>query len=178
MTTQRKVYVGVLGLALAALVLDRALLGGGGSPQSAAASSALSDSVAPSTTNAVVVPASVVEAAGNVEFNTAWRQLSIRVNALAVADVTHDAFRPGDSWISEAETAPAALPAEQFAQTHRLDAVMMADDVLGQGYALVDGAPIQVGGILEGFELIEVGSNWARFEASGYVVELRVPAAR
>ena len=177
MPHQRTVYAAALGLALVSLVVDRLFLGGASGPADAAASTSAAPGAPGSATAATAAVAPVAASLDAGEMLADRLDLIARSHALLLDDV-HDAFRAAPDWYppqraaqgTTDNTAPATV--ETFPIRHRLMAVLQGDG--GVDRAIVDGRPVRVGQIVDGFRLLNVTTRSALFERDGQTVELQI----
>jgi len=171
---ERNVFIGILGLALAGLAVDRLFLGSGATGPAQASAAAEAFAVDPASE---ALEVELIDAEEEPEpFTSA---LAGRLEAFArnagheVGDLP-DVFEPSPSWRSApssegADTARPASAAETFRANHRLTAVMLSDSNPG---AVVDGEFLRIGRELDGFVLRSVSERTAVFEADGEQAEL------
>ncbi len=171
-----KLVVCILGLAVAALVADRALLGSGKpGPKEATAEPSAAPAAATNT------PAKCPPATPRQSRETVQESLTCRLKAISEADgfdsaKVRDAFCLAPAWAKDLGPAVPSSPeqdkAKQLKMDHQLMAVMMARE---GGYAIVDGKCLRIGQVLDGFTLISVTEHSAVLESDGLRVELKVP---
>lgn len=191
-TRERKIYLGMLALGLAALSLDRVLTDAPG-PRSASASvaSSLSDAAdvtaASPVTPVTVMPTApaIQPTAGSQTPRLAQRLAAFgREQGIAPQDAAN-AFVPSSQWLDESRAAVAAqvneaIPAgpseaEQFLHAHKLNGIIA--DKHG-GLAIVNGKPVALGQSVGGFRLTELHPRHAVFTSTdGEVVKMTFPAA-
>jgi hypothetical protein len=174
---KRKLIVCVLGLAVAALLADRALLGSGKpGPKEAVAEPSAAPAAAPN------APGQSPVAPPRQSRETVQESLACRLKAVSEADGfdsanVRDAFCLSPAWTKDlgpaAPSSPQQDKAEQLKMDHQLVAVMMAGE---GGYAIVDGKCLRIGQVLDGFTLISVTDKSAVLESDGIRVELKVPS--
>ena len=177
LSKKRKVIVCILGLAVAALLADRALLGSGKpGPKEAAAEPSAAPAAAPNT------PAKSPAAPPRQSRETVRESLACRLQALSEAGGSdsanvRDAFCLSPAWTKDlgpaAPSSPEQDKAEKLKTDHQLMAVMVARE---GGYAIVDGKCLRIGQVLDGFTLISVTEKSAVLESDGIRVELKVPS--
>lgn len=173
---KRKVIVCILGLAVAALLADRALLGSDKpGPKEAAAEPSAAPADAPNT------PDQSPAAPPRQSRETVQESLACRLKAISEADgfdsaKVRDAFCLSPAWTKDlgpaAPSSPEKDKAEQLKMDHQLMAVMVGRE---GGYAIVDGKCLRIGQALDGFTLISVTEKSAVLESDGIRVELKVP---
>lgn len=191
-TRERKIYLGMLALGLAALSLDRMFSDAPG-PRSASASVASSFSDAADVTGvSPVAPVTVVPIAPAIQTDSGLQtpRLAQRLAAfgqehgIAPQDAAN-AFVPSAQWVDESRTAAAvqmdqAIPtgpseAEQFLHAHKLSGIMA--DKQG-GLAIVNGKPVALGQSVGGFRLTELHPRHAVFTSTaGEVAKMTFPTA-
>lgn len=179
---QRKLAVGLLGLALGALVVDRTLLSPAGAtaaPPAAALPTAAADASAPGP-----APAATTENSGP-SVGSAKKPASPGVNerldrALGTPKWSTEellgSLRPSPKWATDSgSNRDAADPSLAFDQKHHLKAVMGSRDNDENRVALVGGQPLRVGDTLDGMKLVSVRARSAVFEAGSVRVVLSLP---
>ena len=185
LTRERTIILSVLGVAVAALLLDQ-LLGGPSvtGPSAAAADTGEAEptaAVADGTEAAApVLPPSGDPLASNAGSVTQQLEYFRQSQQLTLANIG-DAFHPGQEWLAaqqetEAETAE-NLPqyaADLFAREHSLSAVMKGSQ---GGYAIIDGRIVRLGDHLDGFRLVSVSDNAVIMAAKDARVVLKLDAS-
>lgn len=171
---ERNVFIGILGVALAGLAVDRVFLGSGATGPAEASAAAEEYAVDPFSD---VLEVELVEAADEAEPLTS--ALAGRLEEFARSDQRDtgdlpDIFEPSASWrgMPSSDGAVAsrpASPAEAFQAAHRLNAVMLSDSKPG---AVVDGQFLTIGQDLDGFVLTSVNERSAVFKAENEQAEL------
>ncbi len=189
MSKQKKVLLGVVGVGLAVVALDRLVFLGevtGGPTEASAATSAAM----------VSAPASFEPAAGRADtpaVDPAASRASASAGAVSVADQlrraaeklnlqgppAREAFEPSRAWVGTRRQADEAGPrdhvADRFRSDHRLMGVMRRGD---RPVAIVNGTPMSVGQRLDGFTLVSIDPSartpTATFEKGTTRVELRL----
>jgi hypothetical protein len=193
LSKQHKVYGAVLGLAMAALGADRFLF-----TAPADDASVVEAVVVERTPQKRVAAADVKPGAGADGGVADRRAIADRLDEVAQAagynlEAVSDAFTPSPVWVKPVEAAPAAVVAvapvtksqdaeraRQFAQAHRLTAVMNGGR---QGLAVVNGKPLRPGEVLDGFTLVSLtasprdGAHKATFQRGAERIELRLNVA-
>jgi hypothetical protein len=167
LTRERKIFVAVLGLALAALVTDR-LTSTSDSAAAAAESDRSSLLLASSSTATSSGKGPSISAPAGDELSLA-RRLAAAVSAAKVGDERggRDLFRVPAKWSKEVEvnSAEAArVAAEQFARSHRLGAIAHN---AGGAVAVVDGKLLHTGAVVDGFRLLNIARDSAVFQGPG-----------
>ncbi len=186
LTRQRKWLLGVMGLGIAAVVVDRTLMG---DPTAANASSAAADSEALLIDAAdreadapVPVAAPVAPGEGPLDLSDFSERLAglTPLGQDASADRA-DAFAPPAAWVvqplaqpepGEPQAVSAVLTPAEFERRHELNGTMRAD---GMQIAVLDTKPYRVGQIVDGYVLRHVASRLAVWECqeTGESVVLR-----
>lgn len=176
MNTQRKITIGLLAVAMLALVADRIFLDGGTGPQSASAESA-DDSTSVERYNLSVAPS----AAESDQIFLANRLQSVQAMENFDLDAVPNAFKPSSSWIQpKAEivqhaTKPKQVPVidtvAQFIKEKHLNAVVGTGDGAG---VIVNGKRWTVGRTVDGWTLKGVTTRTALFERNGKLAELSI----
>jgi hypothetical protein len=173
MNRKRWIYVGVLGVASVAFIVDRLFLG---TPETAEAKPAAQTPKAARPTAASKKPQGQPVV---VDPSLAW------LEKLAEPGTERDVFAPSPEWLarSKAEAAEAAAAAERekgpqpgspraFEEAHKLQATT----VMGQGgLAVVDGQCLSVGETLDGFRLARVEAGQVEFRRGADRVTLTLP---
>jgi hypothetical protein len=175
---ERNVFIGILGVALTGLAVDRVFLGSGATGPAAASAAAEAYAVDPSSdgieleiTDADAQPVSLTSAlAGRLEEFA-------RSGGQEPGDLP-DVFEPSVSWqgasVSDGAVASRPLNAsEAFQAAHRLNAVMLSNSNPG---AVVDGEFLRIGQGLDGFVLTSVNERSAVFEGENEQAELALDA--
>lgn len=174
LSTSRKAYLVLLGLAVTAFLVDRLFLGGpAAAPQQARASvdAGRADRTAP----AAQPQHPPARAASEADAQS----LAHRLAALAGSEgfdpaSVGDAFAPSKVWLSRPQAARAATQpsaAQRFPGAHRLTSVVLAG---GRGWAIVDAKVVQIGQQLDGFTLVGLTHDRAVFQAGQDRVELKL----
>lgn len=182
MTRQRKWLLGVLGVGVAAVVVDRALLGG---PDSVNASDEGPAVEAP-VTDGGIVPAEetaapvAASASGPIDLSEFARRLEAMPEAATGSLGRADAFEPPADWLTEPDEIGSVAAPEQptselsraFSASHILNATIHDD---GAAIAVLDGKLVSVGEVVDGFTLRRVSNRMTvwQAEATGEWVVLR-----
>ena len=172
LSKQRKAYVGVLGLGLAALVVDRSVGSSATSPSSAAAGVGMT------------IPTNEsqeLSARPTVGGQTVAERLE-ELRDRAAPESTPDAFARVQSWYeSEREPAPAASE-KPLSSVYRLSSVLTDRD--GKAlFAIVNGQKIALAEEVQGIRLVDAGGTkggspgFATIEVGGERIELRMKEA-
>ncbi len=168
LTRERKVLIAVAGLAAAAVVGDRLLMGGEFTgPQSASAgvSAAVGDQAGPTPDLAAVVADPTPAFTG--------RSIAQRLDDADQETRTSDAavpdpFAPSNLWLSESAQGSAAVPLafepREFVQRHPLDAVTAKGDTR---FAIVAGKLMKAGDAVEGVKLEHIGDRFVVWDGHG-----------
>lgn len=169
LSTSHKVYVAILAIAVAAFVGDRLLRDSGSTPPGPAQAKAgppPGGAVRPPAPPAAPSPGrpSLADRLEALEDDPDLDPTSIR-----------DAFVPADAWLAELkvpepDTSEPSL-AEKFAASHEVTAVLLAGS---GGCAVVNGKVVQIGQVLDGFELVGLARERATFQVGQERVELRL----
>lgn len=175
LSNKRKLSFAVLGLMVAALGVDRFILGNGaGGPQSAAASTP--DQLVPSPS----VPLASVPKAARPERSIALRLADLRESLPDTDNRGVDLFHATPEWLipppaPEApvvkETAPVVDLLKDFASKHRLTSVMLGGNT---SMVVIDGIYVKQGEVFAGLRLTKVERGAATFEEGGKFVRLTV----
>ncbi|MBL7140608.1 MAG: hypothetical protein ISS74_06830 [Planctomycetes bacterium] len=179
LTRSRKLCVAILGLALAALAVDRVFLASGTSGPKAAGASSL-----PAPDSADAAGASqdkkTLPAADRPPTLAARLESAAEQFALAPTEM-RDGFSIAETWLAELQVPTAAHPpgpaepqpsaAEAFAGRHTLTSVILTSQ---GGSAVIDGKVVPLGQAVDGFTLLRLTRESAVFGAAGEEVELRL----
>jgi len=187
MSKQKKVLLGVVGVGLAVVALDRLVFLGevtGGPSEASAATSAgmASASFEPAAGRADTAAADATAARANVSADVVsvadqLRRAAEKLNLQGPP--VREAFVPSEAWVGPrghaTEAAPRDQAAERFRSDHRLMGVMRRGD---RPVAIVNGIAMSVGQRLEGFTLVSIDPSArtpkATFEKGKTRVELRL----
>ena len=190
-TKSQKICAGFLGLAVAAFVVDRWVIGFD-DPATPATARAPRPAPSPATAPPLAQPATLSgTSAASPAPQAAGPTLASRLSAIAeVRGLSRgsvgDAFRPSEAWLALAAPPPAPEPqapvaqavaprridhAALFKQRHTLTAVMKNGRA---GLAIVNGRLYEVGQYVGGFKLTEVGLTEAKFWGKGTRVTLKL----
>ncbi|MDH3583143.1 MAG: hypothetical protein OER86_02895 [Phycisphaerae bacterium] len=175
LTKERKIYAGLLIVAVVGLGADQLFLQSGATGPGPATAAPISSAALVPTAGTRPVPAAVPA----VDLSAITREdegaLSFRLVALADdrgfrLPAVEDAFRPDASWEAligseplvpeKPVVEPRALKVQRFVESHRLMAVMRG---ARGGLAIIDGQPLRVGEELDGFVLRSVKADSASF---------------
>jgi hypothetical protein len=157
-TNEQKIYVAVLGVAVAALLIDHAYSG----PHSAsAAPSALSAHTA-------VQPEPMIPVE-SPSLNEGM--IASKLKAIPPFDLNQicDAFSPSKIWADSVQ--PQSARPDQFETSHKLSAVLSSHN---GGGAIVNGELVRVGETVDGFKLMGVGARSAVFSKGTLRVDLNL----
>jgi hypothetical protein len=170
---QRKVAFGVLGLALTALVVDRAVLGPEGA--SAATPAVASAPAAVAAAPAAGARRTVIVGSASPRSSSALLDSRLKVATGAAKWSSEEvvaSMRTSPSWAVDGPSAQGA-EAESFRQKHELKAIMSpkgAGDA--KRIALIGGRPYSAGEQIDGYTLVSVGTRSAVFESGATRVVL------
>jgi len=185
LTRERKIYAGVLVLAVAALGFD--LLGSdssasdSASPAAAAANDPSSLLLASAPAPAAVARNSASAGTSNSDGPSLAQRLAAAAPAGAAGnpDQLRDVFRIPRAWLGNGApvtltTDTASLAAEKFLQTHKLTAVSRSGNsgAAGESVAVVDGKLLHPGAVIDGFKLLNVTRTSVIFDSGGTQVVL------
>jgi hypothetical protein len=165
LTRRHQSYLAVAGVCITALVLDKTLFAPGEASAEQSESVALTNDRTASDAALMAVP--TLEPRGSA--------LGTHLQAIAATheislDDAPNLFRA--EWIEAGTESPAVDPTgnrERFMRAHDLSAVMQMGD---GGFAIIDGARVSVGDIVDGFELTGVGSRKAMFRTASGTFEV------
>lgn len=173
LSKERKLLLGALGSAGLILVADQVLLG---PPQGANASQvAPAQPAQPTQTPTTQAPmaaeretAEMSRASG--ELVASWNeQLSeARPDSTDEAEIS-DPFSSAEQYAPDPS---GVISPQEFRQGHKLTAVMTGGDI---GVAMINGKPVRINQIVEGYRLISVDSRSAEFRAGDQTVRLILP---
>jgi hypothetical protein len=178
LSRKHKLLFAVLGVAVAALLVDWLFLRDETTGPSQAQASVNAPAVVPEAAPPDPVPEPPAAAAATPD--TEQPPLADRLRKVAETlglDPTdmRDAFVPPEDWLSELKPPEAVAPqrdlAGEFAQEHRLTSVILIGT---GGSAVVDGRAIRVGQELDGFRLTRLTPGGAVFQSGDSQVELRL----
>jgi hypothetical protein len=165
LTKERKIYVGLLAVGMAALAVDRLTSGPATAQAEDASAYVITRPDAPAATNST----SVAPSAGGTMtpgggLAARLRELAPQPNVAPGASA-RDLFRAPASWAAPAQTTqPVARepgPAD-FEKSHRLTAVLLQGR---QAHAVVDGRMVAPGQAIDGYTLISVTQDMAVFRS-------------
>ncbi|KPK79719.1 MAG: hypothetical protein AMJ81_12905 [Phycisphaerae bacterium SM23_33] len=168
-----KVYLGVLAMALGALVIDRTFLGSSQVTPSQAAAQQAAPSPQPPQAAPVPPPGPDEPAAPESPALAARLREAAGAEKPDYANV-RDVFALSQGWLAELES-PATQPGTSAAKSvparpvHKLMAVMVGGE---SSYAIIDGKCLLVGQEMDGLKLISVEQNSAVVEADGVRIQL------
>lgn len=174
---QRKIYVGVLAVALVGLLIDRLVLSPGQSGPSAAQGAMVLELIpdASETIHAVLDESYQTKES----YSLADHLQAICGDADAEMMGVKDAFVLPQEWVKRPEPqkkeTPAKTPAERFREAHRLMAVMVDEH---GGRAVINGTYLLVGQEKNGFRLLSVGKRSATVEFGDETIELKIDASQ
>jgi hypothetical protein len=174
---RKTALVVLLGAALAALLVDRFVLGWlPAGPGKAAASAPVQVKGAGDLAESVIAEGSVDEILSSPRFALANRLDELaQIHDWEAQDV-RDAFCPSQAWFANgflgAKPANSAeVRAREFAEKHKLTATAVSAH--GRS-AIINGQCIAIGQSLAGFRLVAVERNWADLTAEGVSVRLQL----
>jgi hypothetical protein len=195
MTRERKILATILAVGLSALLVDWLVVGSDGEPPAAnAAWSSPADRAAVHRAAPDVAATTRLNADALADIEAVVNQgvgrrletapsVAERLNQAAERldidpDQVRQAFAAPPSWLPKmAATGQPAAPAasaqaQQFAQRHRLEAVVLSGDA---SFVVVDGRTVRRGQSLDGLTLVEIQSRAAVFASDQMRVTLRMP---
>lgn len=160
-TTKRNIYLGLIGLAGLALLVDRVLLGGATTAPAEAAA------VQP------VSSASGAEPAASVRDPVPRIRFPEGLVSYASGALPRDPFAPplaaADRVAVDAKAPQRAITQADFAARHTLSAVMSGSS---DSVAVVDGVVVRAGDSVDGCDVIGIAPRRVRFSCVGVDVEL------
>jgi len=172
LSKERKIFVGLLTLALGAVFIDRVVIGSGVTePQQVKAGPVLAQ------------PASGERPAA-ASFDAALQapepapSISDRLSKMAQAqglaqDDVRDAFAPSKVWADELGLGQGNVGQASFQDRHHLVAVIVTN---GERYVIIDDQTLGLGNTLDGYTLVDVNKRTAVLESNGHRVELEIPS--
>lgn len=177
LSKQRKAAIGILGLALGVLALDRTMLApdGASAAMPAAEPSADAGASAPAKSENLSVVTGATKRAAKPGVS---ERLSKSVNSPKwTPEEVLGSLRTSPTWAVGGGSAGDGGndPVASFKSTHHLKAVMGARGSDEQRIALIDGKPMRVGDTLDGMRLVSVGARSTVFEAGSVRVILSLP---
>ena len=184
-TRQRKWLLGFLGLGVAAVVTDRAFLGGPDEANAAedVGAAAVADVEAALGPAAIQTPAPALSGEGPLDLSGFARRLDELPDMTQAEVGRHDAFSTPATWIAEPEDAQAAaeIPVvdgqlgRDFQASHTVNGKMNVD---GNTLVILDGEPIEIDQMVDGFILVQVAgraSLWESIETGERVILREIP---
>jgi len=177
LTKRQKVMVAVLGLGVAALAVDKVLLG---EEQAGPPSAQLAAPPGPVATPAPIPSASATTPGHNIvaEISALAAGLDGVRDALALdLSDTPDAFCPSETWLWDLRPSEQIVTSSQevrvigFSQRHTLKAVVTHGK---GGAAYIDDKYVRVGQVIDGFRLVKVSDRMVTLKAGGVQVELKL----
>ena len=179
MTKERIVLLAVLAVGGAALLIDRMVFSNPGPSQAAAnavttASVTVAPSAGVSTSASAVSEQSEDSPASNVTALLARRLEDVARTQSQGGRSVRDAFAVSPAWV-QVQTQEAAqleqvnVEVDRFAREHKLNAVLAREN---GAIAIVDGQPLKVGQVVDGFTLEEIHQRSAVFSQGGHRTEL------
>jgi hypothetical protein len=185
-TRERKIFGGLLIVALAALAFDQ--LGGGGTSSDIASAAVAGQENASAlllASSASASPATRSNSNAAADEPSLAQRLKAAAPIAATVSPDHirDVFRIPRAWLGNGQPAPvtqdaATLAAERFAQSHKLSAVSKSASGGGAGglagIAVVDGNLLHPGAVVDGFKLVAVTRTSAIFDCGGAQVVLQL----
>lgn len=180
MTRERKILATILTVGVGALLVDRALQSG--EPVAADAAVFVAPASAATDGAALTPPAAAPVAAALPQGPSVAQRLARTAERLAIDPAqVQEAFSPPASWLPQTVAGaegpaeqPLSAQARQFAQRHRLEAVVLSGDA---SFVVIDGMTLRRGQPLDGLLLVEIQSRAAVFESAQMRVVLRLSDA-
>jgi len=170
---ERKVLLGLLGSAGLILVVDQVLLGppqGANASQTTPAAPPSSTPVAQTNDTAERQPSALQLSRDSSELVDSWNErLTEATTDIPIEAEVTDPFAAVDQY--ESETTGFMTP-QTFQQQHKLSSVITSDDT---GVAMINGKPLRIGQVIEGYRLISVDDRSAELRAGDQVVRLVLP---
>jgi hypothetical protein len=175
LTRSKKLFLGILGIAVAALLIDRLVLAPGeAGPQQASASAVPRAPASPPP-----APAAAPASPGRTAPAADSPSVADRLLAMAAsrqfdpADVG-DAFAPRGSWAARLVKGKLDVvldPAADFARNHRLMSLVFGEK---GACAVINGKLYGVGEIVDGHKLVRLTPHSAVFQSNTHQVELTI----
>ncbi len=179
MTRERKILATILTVGAGALLVDRALQSG--EPAAADAAVLVAQSGPAMDADTMTPPAAATVAASPDQGPSVAQRLARTAERLAIdPGQVQEAFNPPASWLQQtAEAAngaeqPLSAQARQFAQRHRLEAVVLSGDA---SFVVINGMTLRRGQSLDGLLLVDIQSRSVVFESPQMRVTLRLADA-
>jgi len=174
LSRERKVFIGVLSVALAGLLVDRIFLGSG-LTGAAEASAAEEYALDPFTEQFDIEPLTIEPEPASLTATLADRLEDYAQSHADDAGTLPDVFQPSAAWLPESPEADGAYrppnAADEFRATHQLTAVMLSRSTPG---AVVNKQFLTVGMEIDGFTLVSLSERSAIFDDDGKRVELQL----
>jgi len=165
LNTERKVYLGLLTAGLLALGASQFSSGSG-----TAAVDPASMLVSQSNTTTPVGPITATDPTKAITIAQRLRAFT-KTHWPAKGELCADAFQPIEI-IQVTAAVPKPTAAEQFRQSHHLDAVVVAGP---RSQAIINGQPILLSKEIDGFRLIAVTPRAGIFESPDHTARLQLP---
>jgi len=174
LSRERRVFIGVLGIALAGLLVDRLFLGSGltGASEASAAEEYALD---PSTEQFDIEPLAIEHEPTSLTATLADRLEEYAHSHAPDTGTLPDVFQPSAAWLPESPAAAGGYrppnAADEFRATHQLTAVMLSRSTPG---AVVNKRFLTVGMEIDGFKLVSLSERSAVFDDDGKQLELQL----
>jgi hypothetical protein len=187
LSKSRIVLLAMLGLAVAAFLVDRLVSGAAGPTKAAGSSEAAptkaAGAAAAGPASAAAAPVAKPAETAEPSRTPSTTSVADRLKALASrmpnlkGAAARDALALPSSWVVTVKAPddpipPATDPTGRFLQDHRLTAVLIADN---GGLAIVNGKPIRAGEEIDGFRLIRLAPGFAVFQFGADGIEVKLP---
>ena len=172
LSKERKIFVGLLTLALSAVFIDRVVIGSGVTePQQVEAGPVLAGPVSGEQSAAASFDAAL---SSPVHGPSISDRLSDVVQAQGLAqDDVRDAFAPSKVWAAELGIGQGGTGQASFQDRHHLVAVIVTN---GERYVIIDDQTLGLGNTLDGYTLVDVSERTAVLESNGHRIELEIPS--
>ena len=175
LSRERVVIIGILGVALGGLAIDRVFLSSSVTGPAQVAASDAEFAMDDLLDQVDVEPVQIVDEPQSVTSALADRLEEFAQSRGDDIENLPDVFQPPTSWLGDSATAETAYrattPAGDFLANHRLNAVMLSRSKPG---AVVNKQFITIGQAVDGFVLVSVSERSAVFEADGEQAELEL----
>ena len=174
LSKERKIFVGLLTLALGAVFIDRIVIGSGVTgPQQVEAGTVPAESASGDRPTVVSFDEALSAPPSSRGPSIGERFLkAVQAQGPAQADM-RDAFAPSKAWANELGLVQGETDQQPFEDRHRLVAVIVVN---GERYVIIDDQTLGLGHTLDGYTLVDVNERTAVLESNGHRVELKIPS--
>lgn len=175
LTNKQKMSAVVLVVAVAALFVDRVIIGSNASTPSRATAQTPADNSRPSQVGGGEARADLQRHSITLKPSGGNRLAAVASQQGVDPKNVHDAFAPHHAWAQPrrvGSSQAAGDPVQQFQKTYQLIALIKEDNV---GFAIVNDRTLRIGQTIDGFRLVAVGKQSAIFESGDdHRVELKL----